>query len=195
MALGVRRSYSIANAPRANKTIELDIRYFEGGVLSAYWFGNAAVGDLLRVELPLGTFFLRDDPVTTIIFLATGTGIAPVRAMLDEIAANPSMIGTAQVSVYWGNRQPEDFYWHPPSEMRVSFNTVLSRSNACWTGRTGYVQDAVVTDGVDLSKSVVYACGSQAMIDAARLSFHDRGLPDHHYHFDAFVSSASVEKI
>lgn len=193
IARGVRRSYSIANAPRDDRMIELDIRRFEGGVLSAYWFGDAAVDDLLRVELPLGTFFLRDDPVATIVFLATGTGIAPIRAMLDEIATDSAVARGARLLVYWGNRQPEDFYWQPRAGAPVTFHPVLSRPVAEWAGRTGYVQDAVLSDGVDLSTCMVYACGSQAMIDAAGLLFQEHGLPGHQYQFDAFVSSASVE--
>lgn len=193
MARGVRRSYSIANAPRENRTIDLDIRRFEGGALSAYWFGDAAIGDLVRVELPLGTFFLREEPVATIVFLATGTGIAPVRAMLEEVAAHPAAAGDASVAVYWGNRAEEDFYWTPPDGLSVSFHRVLSRPTSGWSGRTGYVQDAVIADGIELSAAMVYACGSQAMIEAAAHSFRARGLPDHRFQFDAFVSSASVE--
>lgn len=192
-ARGVRRSYSIANAPREDRTIALDIRRFDGGVLSAYWFGDAAVGDLIRVELPLGTFFLRDDPAETIVFLATGTGIAPVRAMLDEIASDPAVAGSARLLVYWGNRHPEDFYWQPPEDMPVTFHPILSRPAPAWTGRTGYIQDALLSDGVDLSTCMVYACGSQTMIEAAGALLQEHGLPEHHYYFDAFVSSAPVE--
>lgn len=194
IARDVRRSYSIANAPREDRTIDLDIRRFDGGVLSAYWFGEANVGDLLRVELPLGTFFLREDPVETIVFLATGTGIAPVRAMLDEIAADPAIAGGARLLVYWGNRLREDFYWQPTKGAPVMFHPILSRPASDWSGRTGYVQDAVIADGVDLSTCMVYACGSQTMIDAADALFRASGLPEHHYHFDAFVSSALVEQ-
>jgi CDP-4-dehydro-6-deoxyglucose reductase len=190
---GVRSSYSIANSPREDRTIDLDIREFKGSKLSAYWFGKAAVGDLLRVELPLGTFFLREDRVETILFLATGTGIASVRAMLAEIMADPAVIGNARIRIYWGNRSKADFYWSPPAGGVVDFHPILSRPDGDWAGRQGYVQDAVVADGINLSKAMVYACGSQAMIDAAGAMFKDRGLPRHHYHFDAFVSSGSVE--
>lgn len=195
IACGVRRSYSIANAPRADRTIDLEIRRFDGGVLSAYWFEKAAVGDLLRAELPLGTFFLRDDPVETVIFLATGTGIAPVRAMIEEIASTQDLIGQARILIYWGNRLPEDFYWCPSESAQVHFQPILSRPTPEWAGRIGYVQHAVIADGVDLQTSIVYACGSQAMIDDARSRFSDLGLPDHRFQFDAFVKSASVEPL
>jgi len=191
---GVRRSYSIANAPRADRTIDLHIRRFDGGVLSGYWFDEAAIGDLLRVELPLGTFFLRDDLADTILFLATGTGIAPVRAMLEEIAASPALAGGARLLIYWGNRHVEDFYWQAPAGVVTGFYPILSRPVPSWTGRTGHVQDAVIADGIDMSTCITYACGSQAMIETAGLRLRDLGLPDHNYYFDAFVSSASVEQ-
>jgi CDP-4-dehydro-6-deoxyglucose reductase len=113
--------------------------------------------------------------------------------MLEEVAAHPAAAGGASIAVYWGNRAEEDFYWAPPERLSVSFHRVLSRPTSAWSGRTGYVQDAVIADGIDLSTAMVYACGSQAMIEAAAQSFRARGLPDHRFQFDAFVSSASVE--
>ncbi|WP_431469975.1 2Fe-2S iron-sulfur cluster-binding protein [Sphingosinithalassobacter sp. LHW66-3] len=192
IARGVRRSYSIANAPREDATIDLDIRRFEGGVLSTYWFDEAQVNDLVRVEGPLGTFFLRDEPPETVLFLATGTGIAPVRAMLEEIAAEPDILGGADVRIYWGNRTPEDFYWSP-EHAAGAFHSIVSRPVEGWSGRRGHVQHAVLEDGVDLSSAVVYACGSQNMIGAAERLFLQNGLSAHSFHFDAFVSSSTTE--
>jgi len=187
---GVRRSYSIANAPRADNTIELHIRRFENGVMSQFWFEQAKPEDLLRFEAPLGSFFLRDTSCKNIVFLATGTGIAPVKAMVEEIAANPGLVEGKKVRVYWGNRKPDDFYWRPENNIVSEFYPVLSRPSAEWTGRRGYVQDALSSDLGDLSDAVVYACGSPSMIASAKERLVSLGLSPRHFYSDAFFPSS-----
>lgn len=187
IARGVKRSYSIANAPREDGSIELFIRRFDGGVLSRYWFEDAAVGDLLRFEGPLGTFFLREEGQGPLILLATGTGIAPVRALLDEIATLPS---APPVFAFWGNRAREDFFWSPaPGAAQVRFEPVLSRPDAAWSGARGYVQDALISLGLDLGDASVYACGSEDMIRSAERQLLAAGLPRHRFFADPFLSS------
>lgn len=188
-AAGVRRSYSIANAPRADNTIELHIRRFENGVMSRFWFEQAKPEDLLRFEAPLGTFFLRDTDHRNIIFLATGTGIAPVKAMIEEITANPNLASGKRVIIYWGNRRPEDFYWRPEDGNVAAFHQVLSGSNTNWAGRRGYVQDMLRADLQDFSDASVYACGSPSMIASAKEMLVSMGLPPRHYYSDAFLPS------
>ena len=190
IAQGVRRSYSLANSPRPDNLLEMHIRELPGGVLSAFWFGAAKEGDLLRMEAPLGTFFLRDGSAGPLIFLATGTGIAPVKAILEELAAEPALAQGREVAVYWGNREPCDFYWQPPTgPVPVRFVPVLSGRDAAWQGRRGYVQAAVLEDFPDLSGAQIYACGSQAMINSAEELLTSRGLRRNRFYFDAFVSS------
>lgn len=189
LARGVRRSYSIANAPRPDGSIELHVRRFEDGLMSRYWFEEAKVGDLLRFEAPLGTFFLRESASTHIIFLATGTGIAPVKAMIEELVASPSSWTGKRVSIYWGNRNTTDFYWESPSSLSIDFHKVLSGPEAGWTGRRGYVQHALREDVPDLSDAEVYACGSPRMIADARNLLLTGGLPSSRYHADAFLAS------
>ena len=113
IAEGVRRSYSLANAPRADGLLDLIVKRYPGGVLSAYWFERARPGDLLRLEGPLGTFFLREDGPETILFLATGTGIAPVKALIEELATDPEHAAGHRLLVFWGNREAESFCWTP----------------------------------------------------------------------------------
>jgi CDP-4-dehydro-6-deoxyglucose reductase len=188
---GVRRSYSLANSPRADNLLELHIRELPGGMLSAFWFGEAKEGDLLRMEAPLGTFFLREGGSGPLIFLATGTGIAPVKAILEELAAEPGLAEGRPVHVYWGNRHRRDFYWQPTSGMPgVSFVPVLSGPDQDWSGRRGYVQSALLDDIADLSQAQVYACGSQIMIKDAEALLVQRGLPRKSFFSDAFVSSS-----
>jgi len=119
---GVRRSYSIANAPGADKHIELHIRQVPSGAMSNYWFGQAKVNDLLRLNGPLGTFFLRKVEDVDLVFLATGTGMAPVKAMLEDLAqtARDTSRQAQSVSVYWGARVPQDLHWRPDTARRVT---------------------------------------------------------------------------
>lgn len=188
---GVRRSYSVANAPRADKLVELHIREVPGGALSAYWFGQAKVNDLLRLHGPLGTFFLRGAAGLHLAFLATGTGIAPVKAMLEGLQSLPQEQRPASISVYWGGRTSADLYWAPEGiDVEHRFVPVLSRAGADWSGARGHVQQMLLAEAPDLSRTLVYACGSDAMIHGAREALLAAGLPEQRFHADAFVCSA-----
>lgn len=187
---GVRRSYSIANAPRQDGKLELQIRQVEGGVMSQYWFEELGTDDLLRLEGPQGTFALRDTLPENLVFLATGTGIAPVKAILEQLKANPEQAANKKIWVYWGGRYAKDIYWQPEQQAPAfSFIPVLSRPDSGWIGRTGYVQDVLEHDGVDLANAVVYACGSEHMIHGAKEKLVTLGLPHRNFYSDAFVSS------
>ena len=188
---GVRRSYSLANAPRQDGKLELQIRQVQDGVMSQYWFEELAVNDLLRLEGPQGTFALRNTNPTNLIFLATGTGIAPVKAMIEQMKADPAtQLVSKKIWVYWGGRHISDIYWQLDfGLLDVTFIPVLSRPGSDWGGRAGYVQDALVDDGTDLADSVVYACGSESMIASARKKLTAFGLPQKSFYSDAFVSS------
>lgn len=198
---GERRSYSLAAAGTADKTLLLQVRAVPGGAMSRYWFEQARPNDLLRLNGPLGTFFLRPLAGLDLVFLATGTGIAPVKAMLEGLAAAATARGPAEaprsITTYWGGRTPPDLYWDAASlaacgEVPHRFVPVLSRADATWAGARGHVQDVFMADDPRLSRSVVYACGSPAMIETARAQLLRAGLPEHRFHADAFVCSASV---
>lgn len=187
---GVRRSYSLANAPRSDGLLELIIKRYAGGVLSSYWFERAQPNDLLRIEGPLGTFFLRDATPKNIVLLATGTGIAPVKALLEELQGDPARTSKHRIDVFWGNREAENFCWNPADlGIDLGFHPLLSGSDANWSGARGYVHDAAVRHGIDPGETVVYACGSNAMIASARAAMMALGLPPKRFFSDAFVSS------
>lgn len=190
IAEGMRRSYSLANAPRVDNLLELLVKRYAGGAMSAFWFERAVEGALIRLEGPLGTFFLRDEGPRELVFLATGTGIAPVKALLEELAAAPERAAKHRISVYWGNRDPRAFCWDPVGlDLNMRFERVLSGSEPNWIGRRGWVQDAAMRDGLSFEDAVVYACGSEAMIASARSVLKGRGLPPRRFFSDAFVSS------
>ena len=186
---GLRRSYSIANTPREDGKITLQIRKVKQGEMSHYWFEEAKAEDLLRMEGPLGTFCLRSNKATQLVFLATGTGVAPVKAMLEQLATISSANPYSRIFLYWGGRTEQDIYWQPDFQsLPLTFTPVLSRA-ANWQGRKGYVQQAVIDDCLDLNNAVVYACGSEAMINSAYRQLTLAGLKNNHFYSDAFVSS------
>ena len=188
---GVRRSYSLANANTADKTLELHIRAVDGGVMSDYWFKQAKANDLLRFNGPLGTFFLRGLDQLHLVFLATGTGIAPVKAMLESLSYSAPEQAPQSVTVFWGGRTAEDHYFDPQSiPAGHRFVPVLSRAAVGWAGVSGYVQDVLLATQPDLARTAVYACGSDAMIRSAKASLLAEGLPDKRFFADAFVPSA-----
>jgi CDP-4-dehydro-6-deoxyglucose reductase len=207
---GSRRSYSMATAPHADEKITLHIRHMPGGVFTDALFGARQPAikerDILRLEGPLGTFFLREDSVRPIVLLASGTGFAPIKAIAEHIfhkRLNRDEPGrpARPVRLYWGCRSRRDLYlpdlpeqW-ARDEPNFSYVPVLSDAppEDHWTGRTGFVHRAVMEDLPDLSAWQVYACGAPVMVDAARRDFTERcGLPEDQFFADAFTSQADL---
>lgn len=189
---GHRRSYSLARACSADKQLELHIRAVEGGVMSQYWFAQAKVNDLLRLHGPLGTFFLRETAGLDLVFMATGTGFAPVKAMLESLNDLAADLQPRSVTLFWGGRKIEDLYADP---VRMStghvYVPVLSRAPEDWTGARGYVQSELLKKMPELACVAVYACGSDAMIRSAKLQLEAAGLQARRFYADAFVSSGN----
>ena len=185
----IRRSYSVANPYTKDGQIELHIKHFNDGKMSEYWFEQAKVNDLLRLNGPLGTFFLRDYSGKDLIFLATGTGFAPVKAILESLSqANPAELPRS-IKVYWGGRTLSDLYAVAPDiGFPYMFKRVLSK--AADGDAHGYVQNACLGDVVDFHDTQVFACGSGAMIGDARSLLIKAGLEEAEFYSDAFVCSA-----
>lgn len=201
---GQRRSYSMANAPHAVKEagpegVELHIRHMPGGLFTDHVFGALKEKEILRVEGPYGTFFLREDSDRPIVLLGSGTGFAPLKAIIEHMRhANISRPTT----LYWGCRSKADLYMHDWAQQQaaelpwLTYVPVLSEAKAddAWTGRTGLVHQAVLADLPDLSGHEVYACGAPIMVSSARRDFTAQaGLPDEHFYADAFTSEADKQ--
>jgi len=191
---GVRRSYSLAAAPAPNTPLELHVRRVPGGEMSAYWFERAKEGDLLRLQGPFGSFVLRDVAGADLIFLATGTGFAPVKAMLEGLAALPPDRAPRSVAVYRGGRTESDLYGDVSALPADRWVPVLSRPSATWAGRRGHVQDVLLADRPDLGRARVYACGSPAMVGDAEAALRAAGLPAGRFFSDAFVPSSTASE-
>jgi CDP-4-dehydro-6-deoxyglucose reductase, E3 len=184
---GIRRSYSLANALRDDGKLELQIKKVHEGVMSEYLFSHATQNDLLRLEGPLGTFSYRPDTSENIVFLATGTGIAPIKAILEGF--NDFKTGKS-IYVVWGGSYKKDLYLKASAiNGNFTFVPVVSREERddCFYG---YVQDAVLDLGLNLAKSTVYACGSEVMIRDARALLCASGLEAKRFYSDAFISSS-----
>ena len=160
--------------------------------MSRYWFEEAKANDLLRLNGPLGTFFLRDVSGQDLVFLATGTGIAPIKGILEEMVFLEKASLPRSIGVYWGGRVCKDLYWEPTKlGLPIRYMPVLSRAAADWKGSRGYVQEAVLKSGINLEHATVYACGSSAMIGSARAQLVAAGLNERQFYSDAFVSSSN----
>jgi len=189
---GVRRSYSVANNVTDNN-LELHIGEVDGGCLSEYWFGKAKINDLLRLNGPLGTFFLRTIKAQDVIFLATGTGIAPIKAMIESIKLLAPEDYPNSLAIFWGGRTLDDLYFDPSTDYELlRYVPVLSRPAADWEGYKGYVQDAFLNECPDLSNCVIYACGSSKMIRSSCEMLLKSGLPEKNFFSDAFLPSAPL---
>ena len=197
---GKRRSFSLANAPHDDAFLELHIRNTPGGAFSKYVFEEMKERAILRFEGPLGTFYLREDSDKPMIFVAGGTGFAPIKAQIEHALHHGV---DRQMILYWGVRSLKDLYMRDlPSQWlhdhdNFSFVPVLSdRLEADgWRGRTGFVHQAVLDDFADLSGYQVYACGAPAMTDVAKKTFvEERALAEDEFYCDAFTPSVDPKR-
>ncbi|HMS26167.1 MAG TPA: CDP-6-deoxy-delta-3,4-glucoseen reductase [Burkholderiaceae bacterium] len=200
---GERRSYSMANAPylsAASKTLNLHIRHLPGGLFTDHVFNGLKEKDMYRIEGPFGSFYLREESDKPIVLLASGTGFAPIKAIIEQLQHIQSK---RDVVLYWGGRRPRDLYlndWLAELLLNMpNLRYVPVVSDALpedhWTGRTGWVHLAVMADLPDLSQHEVYACGAPLMVDAAQadLIAHCR-LPTDMFYADAFITEAEKAK-
>jgi len=197
---GKRRSFSMANAPHDDALLQLHVRKSPGGAFSGYVFEQMKERAILRFEGPLGTFYLREDSDKPIVFVAGGTGFAPIKALVEHCLH--AGIDRPMV-LYWGVRSLKDLYMRElPGRWQqehgnFTFIPVLSEPSPGegWSGRTGLVHQAVLDDFADLSGYQVYACGAPAMTDLARKTFVEgRGLPEDEFYCDAFTPSVDPRK-
>jgi CDP-4-dehydro-6-deoxyglucose reductase len=197
---GVRRSYSMANAPDTKLAgadgLELHIRHMPGGKFTDTVFSSMKEKEILRVEGPYGSFYLREDSTKPMVLLASGTGFAPIKAIIEHMQARGI---TRPATLYWGGRRPSDLYMDAWLKDKVAempnlrYVPVVSDALAqdAWTGRTGFVHLAVLQDFADLSNHQVYACGAPIVVDSAKAAYTTRaGLPEDEFYADAFITEA-----
>jgi len=199
---GQRRAYSIANAPEQEGPLELHIRHLPGGLFTDFVFGASTPAlkekDILRFEGPLGSFFLREDSKKPIIFVAAGTGFAPIKSIIEQMQAKEIC---RPIHLYWGGRRPNDLYlddlcknWAnelPDFQYIPVISDALTED--AWQGRTGFVHQAVIDDHPNMKGFQVYACGAPVMVNAARNDFSSQcHLPEEEFFADSFTNAADL---
>ena len=193
---GDRRAYSMGNAPHTqleNPGVELHIRHMPGGKFTDHVFGPMKEKEILRIEGPFGSFYLREESAKPMIMLASGTGFAPIKAIIQHLQAKSI---TRPAILYWGGRRPADLYMHDWVLGKVAdmpnlrYVPVISDAlpEDAWTGRTGFVHRAVLQDFPDLSAYQVYACGAPIVVDSAQADYLSAGLPADEFYADSFVT-------
>ena len=196
---GARRSYSMGNAPHTLEAgapkVDLHIRHMPGGKFTDPVFTTMKEKDILRVEGPYGSFFLREDSNKPMVLLASGTGFAPIKALIEHMQHKGI---TRPATLYWGGRRPSDLYMNDWVEGQLAqmpnlrYVPVVSDASPedAWTGRTGFVHHAVLQDHPDLSGFQVYACGAPIVVDSAQRDYGAAGLPAEEFFADSFTSEA-----
>jgi CDP-4-dehydro-6-deoxyglucose reductase, E3 len=195
---GTRRSFSMANPPHDAELVELHVRRVAGGKFTEHVFEKMKERDILRFEGPLGVFFLREESPKPVVLVASGTGFAPIKSLLEDAFHRGLQ---RPMTLYWGGRRPKDLYMNALAEKwaaeHPAFKYVPVISDALpedrWQGRTGFVHRAVMQDFPDLSAHQVYACGVPIMVDSARADFTKAcQLPEEEFYADSFTTQADL---
>jgi NAD(P)H-flavin reductase/ferredoxin len=194
---GDSRNFSMANPPQQSDGAELHIRHVAGGRFSETVLASLTTTDKLDIEIPFGEFFLREDAAKPIVLVATGTGFAPIKSIVEDMIKRGIRRPTR---LYWGARGEADLYmpgliakWTTQANW-LRIMPVLSEAGVNWPGRRGLVHCAVLEEIPDLSPYQVYACGNPFMINAARVDFAGAGkLPDKEFYADPFVATSDKD--
>jgi CDP-4-dehydro-6-deoxyglucose reductase len=194
---GTRRSFSMGNAPHDEALLQLHVRRVPGGQFTDHVFTKMKERDILRFEGPQGTFFLREESQKPIVLVASGTGFAPIKSIVEHALHK----GVARpITLYWGGRRPKDLYLHAlaaawAAQGKLTYVPVISDAlpEDDWSGRTGLVHRAVMEDFPDLSRHQVYACGVPIMVESARRDFTTVcKLPEDEFYADSFTTQADL---
>lgn len=199
LADGKRRAFSLANAPHADADdalLEIHVRRVPGGNFTEHVFTTMKERDILRIEGPLGTFFLREASTKPLILVAGGTGFAPLKGLIEQ-ALHSGGGNQRPITLYWGAKNRSGLYLNALAEgwakmhPHMTYVPVLSEPapTDSWTGRTGLVHEAVLADHAAagaLAPYQAYVCGAPAMCEAALRDFTARGLPREEFFADVF---------
>ena len=172
------RPYSIASQPSRQDVITLLFNLVPGGPGSTYLF-SLKEGDETQFKGPTGAFYLRDDLTRVHVFVATGTGIAPIRSMLLALFERDA---AGSVTLYWGLRSQRDLYYQDELEAwarahpKFSFTTTLSRPENGWPGERGRVTRLVEERIASVKNLAVYLCGNSGMIQDVTAILQKKGL-------------------
>jgi NAD(P)H-flavin reductase/ferredoxin len=188
---GSRRSYSMANPPHESDSLQLHVRHVAGGQFTQI-VAQLKSGDMLQVELPYGSFELREESVAPMLCVVGGTGFAPVKSLLDDLVKKGIK---RPVTLIWGGRNKAGLYLMSAVErwkkLLPGFTFVPAIEDAAdaqaLAGFHGRVDDALRSHCPALDGYEVYCCGAPAMVTAVKKACAERGLGAHHFFSDVFV--------
>lgn len=196
---GKRRAFSIASPPQIEDEIELHIRHVEGGGFTGWVFDELKERDILRIEGPLGTFFIRhDSEERPMILMAGGTGFAPLKSMIEDLLLHNDQ---RPLHLFWGVRNRAELYLYEQARQwaeqndHIQFSTALAERDGNDDGQDsfhGFVHQAVLQQYEDLSGFDIYMSGPPAMIDAGRAAFLENGADKRRIFFDSFEFGLDV---
>lgn len=179
VAPGVNRTMSIASPPTSSNELLMvhDVSPMGPG---SKWTLGLKVGDNATIVAPTGGALVPLSTTKRKVFIATGTGIAPFRAILLDAFSNHSQI---PMTLYWGLRYQEDVYWKNDFDLLAqnrdtfTWHLVLSKPPSDWQGLTGHVTEHVMELEKDFSDSEYYLCGNKAMIEEVRTKLLGKNVP------------------
>lgn len=193
---GKRRAFSIASPPQMEDEIELHIRHVEGGDFTGWVFDELKERDILRIEGPLGNFFIRHDTTERpMILMGGGTGFAPLKSMVEDLLLHNDQ---RPLHLFWGVRSQAELYMYEQARQwagqndHIQFSTALSEPGDDQDSFHGFVHEAVLQQYEDLSGFDIYMSGPPAMIDAGRAAFLENGAEKRRIFFDSFEFGLDV---
>lgn len=185
---GRRRSFSIASVPNG-EWLELHLRITPQGRFAHWVLNEMPDKAMLRLEGPLGAFYVREDSERPILFMAGGTGFAPIHAMIEDLLLRGS---ARPLHLFWGAREQRDLYldgkvrgWLT-QHAQLRYTPVLSEPDEHWPGERGLVHEALLRAYPDLSAHEVYMSGPPVMVRTGKLAFAAAGLDADHVFYDSF---------
>jgi len=193
---GKRRAFSIASSPQHEDVLELHIRHVEGGGFTGWVFDELRERDIMRVEGPLGTFFIRnDEPSRPMILMGGGTGFAPLKSMIEDLLSHHDR---RPLHLFWGARAAGELYMHDTARRwaeqneHIRYSTALTEAGTGTDHFSGFVHEAVLAQYPDLNDFDIYMSGPPAMIDNARHAFVEHGARQERIFFDSFEFGLDV---
>jgi CDP-4-dehydro-6-deoxyglucose reductase len=195
---GKRRAFSIASPPQSEDEIELHIRHVDGGGFTGWVFDELKERDILRLEAPLGTFFVRNDQTERpMIMMGGGTGFAPLKSMIEDLLAHDDK---RPLHLFWGVRNRAELYLHEQAQQwadqydHIQYSVALSEPGDEDTNDSfhGFVHEAVLAQYPELPGFDIYMSGPPAMVDAGRTAFLANGAEKRRVFFDSFEFGLDV---
>lgn len=189
---GERRSYSISSSPDDNHGFHLLAEMVEGGKGSVF-LQKIQPGESVEVLAPLGRFVVQEGQTKKLLFVATGSGIAPIYSMINDLLINKH--DTRQMRLHWGLKNEANMFWFDnfgrltEQYPNFVFDPVLSRSGEGWSLCNGHVQDCLKRDfgEKDLSDWQGYVCGNPKMVEEVSVLLGELGMKSEDIHREKFI--------